>query len=350
MQKAHYIVRQAGRVFLAGFTAMILLVLAALGVYAQSTFIEPARIDATFFQPLSAHQKWSSAQWDKLFVSLKTLKISRLIVQWSVHDEQRFYAELGQASLLENVLAAADKNGIQIVVGLVNDSIYWDKMQTPLAYRETYFQSLQDRSLFTLNELAPRVLAHSSFQGWYIPQEIDDINWRDPAAEKMLTKYLLAITDALYEATPTKKIFISGFVNAGTDPAYVKGLWSRLLESSPHLDGVLFQDGIGAGKLKLPELSTYFDVLERVARERGRSFQPVVEVFRQIAGEPIDHQAFRAVPAPFARVLEQLRVASKYSSSVAVFSAPEYMLLEGNDDAKALSVAYLQQLQSKAIK
>jgi hypothetical protein len=91
-------------------------------------------------------------------------------------------------------------------------------------------------------------------------------------------------------------------------------------------------------------------VLERVARERGRSFQPVVEVFRQIAGEPIDHQPFRALPASFSRVLEQLRVASKYSSSVAVFSAPEYMLLEGNDDAKALSAAYLQQLQSKDTK
>jgi hypothetical protein len=71
-------------------------------------------------------------------------------------------------------------------------------------------------------------------------------------------------------------------------------------------------------------------------------FWSVVELFEQTGGMPLDAAAFRAVAAPFSRVLSQLRIESAFTSNLIAFTAPEYMFSQSDPDARTLLTAYLQ--------
>ena len=59
-------------------------------------------------------------------------------------------------------------------------------------------------------------------------------------------------------------------------------------------------------------------------------------------GMPLDAAAFRAVAAPFSRVLDQLRIESAFTSNLIAFTAPDYMFSQSDPDARTLLTAYLQ--------
>jgi hypothetical protein len=232
---------------------------------------------------------------------------------------------------------------MRVFVGLAHDPGFWLKTRRDPVLVGVYLRRLRLRSEKVAAELAPMVRSHSSFRGWYLPEEINDGSWRDPEMRQILFDHLHASATALRTTVPGSEVAISGFSDARSDPRAFEEFWSTLLARA-EVDRLLFQDGIGAGKLGLDHLELYLDAIRKAADARSRKLQVVMEVFRQVAGPPVDDKTpFRAVPAPMDRILRQADLAAKYSSlPVIAFSVPDYMSPFGGEEAGRLFQAYLE--------
>ena len=303
-----------------------------------------AALDGTFMQLRVEHGDWERAEWERLFGYLRDMQLKRVIVQWSAHDAVRFYRSGPQTPLkrapLQLILQLAEASDLEVLVGLTQESTYWKDIAGAPKDVETTLQRLRASSLEVARELLPIVSAHRSFVGWYVSEEIDDVNWREPVRRKLLLAHLAALTSALKQLVPTGHVGISGFSNATMDPASFETFWGQLLDAAPGIDTVFFQDGVGTNKLAIPEALLYLEALDRAALPRGREVVAVVELFRQVAGPPIDNRPFAALPAPLARIREQIASVRSSASRVVAFSVPEYLTPLGGPEAEAVYNAY----------
>ena len=303
-----------------------------------------ARLNGTFIQLLEAHGSWTSSQWDQLFDWLRSVGINHLVVQWSVFDDLAFYPSTAfhsvENSPLETVLKLADSSHMSILVGLVHDAAYWSNIQGGPASVNSYLRKLRERSATAARELNPILGHYRSVDGWYIPQEIDDVNWRSPETRQLVLDHLGGLTRDLRRLNPAMTLAISTFSQAQSSPHGFEQFWDELFRCAS-IDAVLFQDGIGANKLEMNEVPIYLGALQNAVQKNSRKLRVVVELFRQVAGPPIDNSAFRAVPASLDRIRLQIELGAKFSrGGIIGFSVPEYMSPLGGEAGKDLWSRY----------
>jgi hypothetical protein len=188
-----------------------------------------------------------------------------------------------------------------------------------------------------VTEIEPLARKYRSFAGWFMNEEIDDINWHEPAATSALHSYLQRVSDFLRLALPGAPVAISGFSNAHGPPAQLEAFWRELLSAAPAIGTVLFQDGIGVRKLTLENLPRYLRAVRAATDATGRRLWSVVELFEQTGGPPLDSGEFRASAAPFSRVAAQMQVEAACASTLIAFSAADYMLTPAQGAADLLS-------------
>jgi|WetSurMetagenome_2_1015567.scaffolds.fasta_scaffold00139_33 hypothetical protein len=300
------------------------------------------RINASFIQPLYAHDTFTMENWNKLFNELENLGICRLIVQWTVYDNTAFYQSKQFRSLnnnvIETILQKASERGIKVYVGLYNSGDYWTMIGKNDRAVDVYMDRTYTNTAKAAGELVPLAEKYPSFAGWYITQEIDDVNWLQPSKKKVLVDFLKKTTQRLRKLTPGKPVAISGFSNAFLDPESFKSFWNSLIRSS-HPDLVLFQDGIGAKKQTFITAPLYFKKIHEAASENSVKLSIIVEIFRIVSENP-----FRAIPAPIKEIAGQIELASPYSGDLmTAFSIPEYMTSLAGDEALGLQKDYLDQ-------
>lgn len=305
----------------------------------------PLRLGGTYLQLTAAHLEWREHDWVEMFQHFEALGLSQLIVQWSVYEDWHFYARPGAMAHdvlpIETVLKLADRAGMRVWLGLASEERYWREIAGKPDGLKTYLDDLRGRSVRIAEELIPIVGRHASFAGWYIPQEIDDLSWREREHRALLYAYLGGLSHALNALRPGASVAVSGFANGSLDPLALREFWISLLREATAVDTVLFQDGIGAGKLDLYELPLYTDAIRQATDATGRNVVAIVELFDQIAGPPLDEQHFAAVPAPLPRILQQLEHAHGYAPLVVAFSVPEYLSPKGGEAARTLYDEYL---------
>src|SRR2546429_8462673 len=85
---------------------------------------------------------------------------------------------------------AWDEAAIGVYVGLVAESQYWAHLRQPLPQVEKSLGRLRSQAISVARQLLPTVALHASFQGWYIPEEIDDTTWRTPDWRAGLSTHL----------------------------------------------------------------------------------------------------------------------------------------------------------------
>jgi hypothetical protein len=245
---------------------------------------------------------------------------------------------------LETILRMADEAGMKVLVGLAHEPSFWDKIDREPDLLDVYLQRVREQSLNVARESKAIVDQHASFEGWYVPQEIDDVHWLEPARRKVLFDYLRKLSTQLRDVTPQARLAVSGFSNARADPEALGRFWSQLV-STGNVDAVLFQDGVGVQKLTLRHLPLYLEALKVAVEREDRDFWVVVENFRQIEGPPINDKPFEAVPASMGRLTRQLEVAGRHSSGeIIAFAVPEYMTPLGGVEAEGLYEAYRSRL------
>jgi hypothetical protein len=340
-----------------GIVAQVIAVLVATwAVFAGITrlptaaYLPPPALNGTFIQFRKEHASWNEDRWKHQFEEFRRLRLSRVVVQWSMLDEHAFYL-LGEDrevfdSPLETVLRLADENGMESLVGLKHDHRFWDRIGGRPAEVDHFLREQFASSLVVAEALLPLVSKHRSFKGWYVNQEIDDLSWRNKELRRVLAARLGAFTLSLHHFAPNALVAVSGFASGTRSPTDLEEMWSELLDAAPHLDCVLFQDGIGVGHLDLQRLPEYLDALRSATSKHGRALAVVTEVFQQSAGQPLDDKPFEAIPASLTRIDQQLRIAARFSAATVAFSVPEYLSLRGGERAAALYLGYLGRLLS----
>lgn len=316
-------------------------VLAGLG----SCSGQPPRLTGTFLQLLHEHRTWSDAAWCALFSALAALGIRTLILQWSAIDSIRFYQPLraGEPSAVHHLFRQAERLGMSIWTGLKYDNSWWSEQRRAAGDTRHFLRPLQAAAIETATELAPIIRGSPAFAGWYVTEEVDDISWAK--ATPALFDYLLAVSSALKRVDPDVQVTISGFTDSRSSPERVRKFWTALLTAAPPIDRLLFQDGVGAHKLGLEEVPEMFAAAAAAARARRCGFNPIIEIFEQTAGAPLDTEAFAAIAGPWQRVARQLDAAGRFSSEVIAFSVPEYMIGNGAGGAPALRTSYQHYVQ-----
>jgi hypothetical protein len=305
-------------------------------------------LSGTFLQLLTEHHTWREEQWVRLFDAFRRLSLSQVILQWVMSDSQPFFASGLAGSVrspLQMILELGETSNIEVIIGLVHDSDYWLRISQPSAAVARYLANRESRIVQLVTEIAPLSRNYRSFAGWFMNEEIDDINWHEPAATSVLHSYLQRVSDYLRLALPGAPVAISGFSNAHGTPAQLEVFWRELLSAAPAIGTVLFQDGIGARKLTLENLPRYLRAVRAATDATGRRLWSVVELFEQTGGAPLDSGEFRASAAPFPRVAAQLQVEAVCASALIAFSAADYLLTPTRRAADLLS-SYLEYIHN----
>ncbi len=256
----------------------------------------PPRLHGTFLQLWAAHKEWSDTRWTELFGYLRDLGLRKVVVQWSRYDAIDYRPEV------ERVLRA----GFDVWMGLGYDSRWW-----------------QQPSPEMVRDAARDVSRIAGVRGYYLPQEVEAGSWTDKHSARALAD---AIRSVRLQFSP---LAVSGFTNRSGSAADLARFW-RDLQQKSKFDRLLFQDGIGSGKMPIAEWPHWASPL---ARQLGRRLNIVVETFAAQGEGP----TWRAQPAEWPRVQEQLRLAADISrGGILAFSAPEYMTPLGGDAATQL--------------
>jgi len=269
----------------------------------------------TFLQFWAAHLEWPPARWNELFGYLRSMRVRELVIQWSGYDGIDF------TPLVERVLAMAEPARMNVKVGLRHESSWWKDVDADPA---AALRALEQRAAGSVTGLTRVARQHGSFAGWYVPEEIDDSHWR----EASLAECLKSVRGMF------RPLSVSGFSNRALPPRGLAEFWRSVARGSG-VDEVLFQDGVGAGKMPLDEWPGYAAALHRAL---GRRLTIVVETFEQ-RGQTA---GFQAGPAPLQRVLTQCQVAHRHGGRPPVaFSLPEYYTPLGGDEAGRRYKEYL---------
>ena len=278
-------------------------------------------LKGTFLQLTDAQLARPLTEWRQLFDELRTIGINTLFLQWTVLDRKPLFQqarhETAANTPLASILDLAARSGIRIWFGLDLDSSYWEEIKQPAEMLRPYFhRRLQDLAGF-LDDLNATTTG-APFAGWYIPDEIDDRTWLDPGKRATLKKYLAETVAMLKARRPGSKVAISGFSNSFADPDLLASFWADIIRASG-IDLLLFQDGVGEGKVALENIGLYYRALDRAVRGVGAQLGAVVELFSLMPDG-------RRVPAMVGRIREQIAAANRLTSFPAVaFSIPDYM-------------------------
>ncbi len=257
----------------------------------------------TFLQPWARHLDWTTEQWDELLGALAALGCEEIVLQWCRYDEFDY------APLAARLLDGARPRRMRVAIGLPYSSQWWKRIDTDAA------QALDELAArarsFSQSSEARLWRRHPAFGGWYLPEEIDDDHWFVPARRRMLAAMLDRLAGAL------RPLAVSGFTNRNHSANEVAGFW-RELAGRGRLSRVLFQDGIGAGKMTLAAWPAY---LEALRGRLGRRLEVVVEIFQQRPAEA----GFEAVPAALERIRLQTELARRAMRRPPLcFSLPDY--------------------------
>jgi hypothetical protein len=275
----------------------------------------------TFLQLTDAQLARPLSEWRQLFIELRTIGINTLFVQWTVLDRKPLFQQARNGTAVDtplgSILALAAQSGIRVWFGLALDSNYWEEIKQPADMLKSYFRRrLHDLTSF-LDELNAAA-AGTRFAGWYITDEIDDRTWLDPGKRQLLKKYLADTVSLLKARRPGSKVAISGFSNSFADPDLLASFWADVIRASG-IDLLLFQDGVGEGKVALENIGLYYAALDRAVRGVGAQLGAVIELFTLT---PDGHR----LPAKAGRIREQMAAANRLTSFPAVaFSIPDYM-------------------------
>ena len=329
------------------YTRYLLILLLAYTLLAPATAGAKDRtphFTCTFMQLWDMHATWESARWNDLFASLRAIGITEVIVQWTTsHDSAESASAAGPVQLhpaLPLVLQTAKAQHMQVVLGLAHDPAYWDKIKSEPELVRRYLRQLGNASLQAARAAMLLPDSREVVSGFYIPQEIDDKTWLEPERQNVLVEYLANLRAGLHTAAPNLPVGISGFSNAFAEPAMLERLWQTLLKKSG-IARLLFQDGVGVHKLRLQETGLFMAAAARAALQAGATLTPVVEVFRQVDGPPVNDKPFRAVPAGMSGLQRQLAIASAQPhAGIAAFSLPEYCSPYGIKGAASLYAQY----------
>jgi hypothetical protein len=268
---------------------------------------QQAAFAGSFLQLYDGHRDWTSAQWDQLFGVFQALGLGRLILQWTRYERSNY------TDLLPAIFERAGRANLRVTIGLIHTNAFWTMAEGERAATLAgYFEETERLAV----QLAPWT-RRAEFDGWYISQEFDDVRWSRQTMRARGGQYWRALTRLLRRVHSPARVAVSAFANGEMAPPELARLWREALDFSGASE-LLFQDGVGAGKLTVERAGAYWRELRSAV---GEKLTGVVEAFETVQASP-----FEARPAALDRFRGQLEAARQAGlPAPIVFAVPEYL-------------------------
>jgi Domain of unknown function (DUF4434) len=303
-------------------------------------FQHHATVEGVDWNPACA--RFTCQQWDAKIQEIAEAGLDYLVLMATALYYRSFYKtkifpkwQLGCPDPMEAVLAAADNYKIKFFVG---GGFYgdWESprvLSDPVAGR---------KRLQAIEELAALYGHHSSFYGWYWPNEA----FINRYYSEEFIRYVNTCSRLARRVTPRAKILIAPYGTrvAAPDDKYVKQL------DSMDVDMVAYQDEVGVRKSKVEETSALYEGL-RKAHERAQraAIWADMEIF-EFEGEVYKSAL---LPAPFDRVRRQIEAISPWVDTILVYqyqgmmNKPNSYAFAGCPASTTLYTDYMNWLNAK---
>lgn len=277
----------------------------------------PAFFRESFFQPTDAQKAWSQHKWDRLLGDWRALGLESLVLQWSRYGEVDFSSgETGPYNaLLDRIFRAAQAHDIQLTLGLKYDPDFWERIEGSVSHRAVYFEQRRMERAQLLEGLA-HYARHPNFAGWYLSDEIDDLNWRGSVRRAQLIAYLKTARQQISRHSP-HPVSISSFANGDLPADNWASFWQEVLGQSG-IDQLYFQDGLGVGKLEPAEVTLYLESMMQMPFAAAGNLTVITELL-----EHDEQKGFRATS--WTRLRQNMRLPAQWGLKAAAFAYHPYL-------------------------
>lgn len=275
------------------------------------------------------HQYWNDAwarftaeQWDHAVKEVADIGMRYLVLLAIAKGGKAFYdtpllpkaPELACADPIEALLSAADKYGVKFFL-----SCDW---YGPWHSAETLNQPEAVRPrLQMMGEIAEQYGHHRSFYGWYWANEA----YLTPYFVPAFVEYINTCSREARQLMPESKTITAPYNThlAVLDDRFVKQL--EILD----VDIIAYQDEVGCLRMTPQESAKAFATL-RAAHDKvpQRALWADIETFAW-EGEP-NRQESPLIPAPFARIEQQLEAVGPYVDRVLIYQYQGIMSKPGS--------------------
>lgn len=280
-------------------------------------------VKGIFLQPGAANLARDEGYWLDLFQKLRKEHMDTLFLQWSAEPGQVF-ADLElenheKQPFLEKIFQAAREAGLKVFLGLYQEPTYWRQIPAPLDVLENFFYLRAAANERLLEQVHKKFGQEPSLAGYYIPDEIDDWNWRTADRIGLYNGYLKLMVERIRKVDPQRPVAVSSFFRSRTVPRiYAENVFSILKDTG--INWLLVQDGAGENNPAEPYRSLYLEKIKE-SKPQGIELAGIVELFSRTSreGEP-----FAAVAAPRERIGRQIAEARRYFEHLLAFSL-EYL-------------------------
>ena len=296
--------------------------------------------------------EWQQDRWETEMQKMKAAELDYLVVQYSVYHDLSWYTPSAIPSVifemptLNRMMAAAEKVNLKIHFGLYFDET-WNSANKASA--NTYSSILQKHKTVA-DELWNLFGNSPSFGGWYIPQELNDLEWQDTPEKTLLFNFIKDITDYTESLSVNHPIMIAPFFNLWQPADQVEVWYNQLLATATHLNRVYPQDGVGI-TLKSPDyhLPLYFSAIKRACENHNKKFGATLESFHQTSGWPVDNGTFSATSTDMNTLKRQLWAAEEQQAFELIQFSWSYMQPQLTPESEELYQDYLIYLNDLAV-
>ena len=285
---------------------------------------------------------FSCGQWDAKVKEIADMGMEYLVLMATALYYRAFFKtnifppwRLACADPMEAVLTAADKYGVKFFIG---GGFYgdWESpkiVSDPVAAR---------KRLQAIEQLAQLYGHHTSFYGWYWPNEA----FIDRYYSEEFIQYVNSCSRLARRLTPRSKVLIAPY---GTRVAVPDDKYVRQLESLD-VDVIAYQDEVGVQKSTPDETPKFYEGLKKAHdRAQRAGIWADVEIFR------FEGTVYKSalLPAPYSRVLRQLQAVSPWVDKILVYqyqgmmNKPGSTAFCGSPASIKLYTAYAEWLRSR---
>ncbi len=215
------------------------------------------QIQGVFFQPWENYLEEDRYNWNDIFKHLAEENINQIIIQWTQYGNTNLLQDESRGNLIDDIIVSAKRYHIKIIFGLYEDPEYFKKIQSDRTNISTYLNGLQRKSITIANQIIELYGNDSVIAGFYISQEIDNINWQSANKIEELTNYLSVLSTEINAISTPYPIYISGFYNLDTPIQQYVLMWKQILQNVPIT--VLMQNGVGANSIPSSVCVDYFN-------------------------------------------------------------------------------------------
>jgi hypothetical protein len=274
---------------------------------------------------------WTQQQWNNQLRKMKAMNLSKIIVQYSVHQNRTWYSpsQLSYVkyneTALNKIFAAAETQGIKVYLGL-SFSESWYKSDKAL---ESTYNDLLQKNKDSIDELYKLFGSSTVFGGWYIPQEINDFDWQIENKKVLLFTWLQQIAEYAHKKDTSKPVIIAPYFNLWQPADIIEAWYNELLDIAKDIDWIYPQDGVGTSLKDVHiDVPNYGSHIKAACEKHGKKFGLTVESFRQLTGWPVDNGVFSATSANLEQINEQIQEAYQLDPNDIILFEWDYLNLK----------------------